>query len=97
MLIWKCRDLNLDLTQHALVMGILNVTPDSFSDGGQFALLDSALHQAEQMLAEGAELAGCRWRIHASRGRTRLRGGGTAASGAGSQRTNQTNQSNDIC
>jgi len=38
------------------VMGILNVTPDSFSDGGQFALLDSALRQAEQMLAEGANL-----------------------------------------
>jgi len=36
------------------VMGILNVTPDSFSDGGRFNNLDAALRQAEQMLAAGA-------------------------------------------
>jgi len=38
------------------VMGILNVTPDSFSDGGRFASLDDALRQAERMLAEGADI-----------------------------------------
>jgi len=37
-------------------MGILNVTPDSFSDGGQFLSLDRAVAQAEQMIAEGADL-----------------------------------------
>lgn len=37
-------------------MGILNVTPDSFSDGGQFANFDSALRQAEAMLRDGADL-----------------------------------------
>jgi dihydropteroate synthase len=37
-------------------MGVLNVTPDSFSDGGRFASLDSALRQAETMAAEGADL-----------------------------------------
>jgi len=36
-------------------MGILNVTPDSFSDGGQFRAHDEALRRAEQMLAEGAD------------------------------------------
>lgn len=36
------------------VMGILNVTPDSFSDGGRFNKLDSALYQVENMLADGA-------------------------------------------
>lgn len=36
------------------VMGILNVTPDSFSDGGQHVALDDALRHAERMLAEGA-------------------------------------------
>ncbi|RUO25260.1 dihydropteroate synthase [Aliidiomarina minuta] len=36
------------------VMGILNVTPDSFSDGGNFNTLDKALFQAERMLSEGA-------------------------------------------
>lgn len=37
-------------------MGILNVTPDSFSDGGQFFSVDQALAHAEQMIAEGADI-----------------------------------------
>ncbi len=37
-------------------MGILNVTPDSFSDGGQYTLLDNALTQAQAMLASGAKI-----------------------------------------
>ena len=37
-------------------MGILNVTPDSFSDGGQFFTLDSALAHAEEMISEGADI-----------------------------------------
>jgi len=37
-------------------MGILNVTPDSFSDGGQFVSLDAALAHAEQMISEGADI-----------------------------------------
>jgi dihydropteroate synthase len=39
-----------------LVMGILNVTPDSFSDGGQHNLVDAALAHARQMIAEGADI-----------------------------------------
>lgn len=42
--------------ERPLVMGILNVTPDSFSDGGKFALRDEALRHAEQMLREGTDL-----------------------------------------
>ncbi|MFT7007744.1 MAG: dihydropteroate synthase [Colwellia sp.] len=38
------------------VMGILNVTPDSFSDGGQFTCLDSALKQVEKMVANGVDI-----------------------------------------
>jgi len=38
------------------VMGILNVTPDSFSDGGQFNQLDKALQHARQMIAEGVDI-----------------------------------------
>ena len=38
------------------VMGVLNVTPDSFSDGGQFAAPESALAQARRMIAEGADI-----------------------------------------
>ena len=37
-------------------MGILNVTPDSFSDGGRYSTFDGALHQVEQMLADGADV-----------------------------------------
>ena len=37
-------------------MGVLNVTPDSFSDGGQFVSLDSALSQADQMIRDGADI-----------------------------------------
>lgn len=39
-----------------LIMGILNVTPDSFSDGGQFQQLEAAQKQAEQMLVSGADI-----------------------------------------
>ncbi|MGI8918664.1 MAG: dihydropteroate synthase [Pyrinomonadaceae bacterium] len=42
--------------KRTLVMGILNVTPDSFSDGSQFSSLDQALAHADQMIAEGADL-----------------------------------------
>ncbi len=46
----------LPIGARTLVMGILNVTPDSFSDGGEFFSLDSALAHAEQMIAEGADI-----------------------------------------
>jgi dihydropteroate synthase len=42
--------------ERPLVMGILNVTPDSFSDGGQYAARDDALRQAERMVREGADI-----------------------------------------
>ena len=41
---------------HTYIMGILNVTPDSFSDGGRFNSLDKALKHAEEMIAEGADV-----------------------------------------
>ncbi len=47
---------HLDLGAKALVMGILNVTPDSFSDGGRFVAVEAALAQAERMTAEGAAI-----------------------------------------
>jgi dihydropteroate synthase len=46
----------LDLAARPQVMGILNVTPDSFSDGGQFQSLEFALSRAEEMVAEGVDL-----------------------------------------
>lgn len=54
-MILHCAKFKLDLT-HPNVMGILNVTPDSFSDGGQFAQIDQALQHADQLVAEGADI-----------------------------------------
>ena len=45
-----------ELTGHTYIMGILNVTPDSFSDGGKYTTLDKALKHAEQMISEGADI-----------------------------------------
>ena len=45
-----------DLTAHTYVMGILNVTPDSFSDGGKFIDKDVAVKRALQMIEEGADI-----------------------------------------
>ncbi|NMA69190.1 MAG: dihydropteroate synthase, partial [Desulfitobacterium sp.] len=52
----KCRDKELVLGERTLVMGILNVTPDSFSDGGRFNTLDRALQQAEALVEQGADI-----------------------------------------
>lgn len=54
-MILDCAGKPLDLTQPQ-VMGILNVTPDSFSDGGQFIAPEAALKQAKQMVADGAAI-----------------------------------------
>lgn len=45
-----------DFSGHTYVMGILNVTPDSFSDGGHYSQKDLALRHAEQMINEGADI-----------------------------------------
>jgi dihydropteroate synthase len=42
--------------QHTQTMGIVNVTPDSFSDGGQYASVDRAVAQVKQLIAEGADV-----------------------------------------
>jgi dihydropteroate synthase len=52
---WQCVDRALDLAA-PVVMGVLNVTPDSFSDGGRFEALDAALSQALRMVEEGAAI-----------------------------------------
>jgi dihydropteroate synthase len=51
----RCGDRSLDL-QHPCVMGVLNVTPDSFSDGGRYDSTDRAVERAAAMVAEGAAL-----------------------------------------
>lgn len=45
-----------DVRNHTYIMGILNVTPDSFSDGGKYNSMDSAKRQVEKMVQEGADI-----------------------------------------
>jgi len=49
-------NIELDYTKETFVMGILNVTPDSFSDGGKYNSLDAAIEHAKQMVQDGAKI-----------------------------------------
>ncbi|MBL9133231.1 MAG: dihydropteroate synthase [Verrucomicrobiaceae bacterium] len=53
---WRIGNRTLDLTQRGLIMGIVNVTPDSFSDGGRFTDPGRAVEHALAMIAEGADI-----------------------------------------
>ena len=53
---WTLKTRDLTRTDQPLLMGILNVTPDSFSDGGQFQLVETAVVRALQMEADGAAI-----------------------------------------
>src|SRR6202044_1446511 len=52
---WRCRHRTIDLTR-PVVMGILNVTPDSFSDGNRYAGVEAALERAARIVEEGATI-----------------------------------------
>jgi dihydropteroate synthase len=53
---WKLARRNIIYGERTLVMGVLNVTPDSFSDGGLFLARDQAVEHAQKMIAEGADM-----------------------------------------
>lgn len=53
---WRCRGKELLWGNRALLMGIVNVTPDSFSDGGKFYDTSDAIHHAYRLIDEGADL-----------------------------------------
>ena len=55
-MIWKAREHHWNLSNRALIMGIVNVTPDSFSDGGQFIDASRAVDHALSLVAEGADI-----------------------------------------
>lgn len=52
---WVLRDRVFEWGQQTYLMGVLNVTPDSFSDGGQFSTLKAAFQQAHQLVKQGAD------------------------------------------
>jgi len=54
--IWTIGKRVFDVSQHGLVMGVLNITPDSFSDGGEFFTSDKAIEQGLRMAADGADI-----------------------------------------
>jgi dihydropteroate synthase len=54
--IWKIGQRVFDVSRRGLIMGVLNVTPDSFSDGGEFLTADKATERGLQMAAEGAHI-----------------------------------------
>ena len=53
---WNCRGRQIDLAARVQVMGVVNVTPDSFSDGGRFDSTEAAVRHALQLDAEGADI-----------------------------------------
>jgi dihydropteroate synthase len=54
-MIWRCKERIVDVTR-PVVMGVLNVTPDSFADGGRYTSPDAAVARAAAMVAEGAAI-----------------------------------------
>jgi dihydropteroate synthase len=52
----ECGRFGYDLARRPLVMGILNLTPDSFSDGGRYQALEFAVERAEQMIRDGVDI-----------------------------------------
>ena len=54
--VWTIAGRNVDLSQRGMIMGVLNVTPDSFSDGGEHFSTDKAITRGLQMAAEGAQI-----------------------------------------
>ena len=55
-MILKCRDKTLEIGKRTYIMGILNMTPDSFSDGGKYNTLEKGIERALQMIEEGADI-----------------------------------------
>ncbi|EZP74888.1 dihydropteroate synthase [Parageobacillus genomosp. 1] len=55
-LVLRCGDYELDLRKKTMIMGIVNVTPDSFSDGGRFYDVDRAVEHAKRLVADGADI-----------------------------------------
>src|ERR1700722_17162048 len=53
---WNLGTRSLELGKRTLIMGIVNVTPDSFSDGGKFLDRDQAVEHAEGLIDQGADL-----------------------------------------
>jgi dihydropteroate synthase len=54
--VWRCRDQTMTLGERTIVMGIVNVTPDSFTDGGMYLTTDDAVRHGAHLVDEGADV-----------------------------------------
>jgi dihydropteroate synthase len=54
--VWRCRDQTMALGERTIVMGIVNVTPDSFTDGGMYLTTDDAVRHGARLVDEGADV-----------------------------------------
>src|SRR5260221_14378227 len=54
--IWKAGKRAFNVSRQGLIMGVLNITPDSFSDGGKFFAVEKAIEHGLRMAAEGADI-----------------------------------------
>lgn len=55
-IIWQAGDHRFNLTEKAMIYAVMNITPDSFYDGGRYQSMDAVLKHVEQMLADGADI-----------------------------------------
>ena len=56
MILWRFKERCFDLSARPLIMGVLNITPDSFSDGNSYRSVQEAVEAAEKMVVEGADI-----------------------------------------
>ena len=54
--VWTAHDVTLDFSKETVLMGILNVTPDSFSDGGLYNNVEQAVARTREMVEQGAKI-----------------------------------------
>jgi dihydropteroate synthase len=55
-MLWKCKNKSIEYGDKVLIMGIVNVTPDSFSDGGNWFDTDNAVAHALELAEQGADI-----------------------------------------
>ncbi len=96
LLSWRLRTKTLAAGRIPRLMGVVNVTPDSFSDGGRFFEPAAAVEHGLRLAAEGADAAGYRRPKHAARGRAGRGRGRTPPRAAGSRRLERADRRADF-
>ena len=93
---WKVRDHVFTIGERTLIMGVLNVTPDSFSDGGKHLDPDAAVERAIELEAQGADIIDIGAESTRARLRAHQRGRGTPEIGSGVEAFERPSQRTDL-